>query len=581
MLLTETEFAQKCLEVSEAKDGVIAIDFETDGLRPFTGSKATLIGFAWKDQTYSCFLDPISWEIAGALGNLVCNYNLTYCAHNAKFEMGFLFKQWGLEICGKLWDTAVMARLEYNDHRSYSLQKCAEQIGMTKLPAMLEWLKKYPAHDQIKGYLEAPRVMLSDYCEQDAKLSLRLYEHQKRQFQSKDWASDNPNFTKLIELEQETTRHLFDMEWHGIAIDLEYCTKALAYELGREREAQDEFKRLTGTDLVSSAKCLRPIFLTHRIPYGKTENGKPSFDEETLSQSKGHPIVDAILTSRRAHKRVGTYWSNYLALGRSGRIHPNIRQAGTATGRFSCADPNLQNIPTDDDESAYPVRRAFTSDPGCQIVSMDYKGMEYRLIADEAQDERVINAIKKGEDTHQEIADEAGVARSKAKNGVFARLYGAGIPRLAQTLGVDLTTAERVARVIDTRAPGIHKYARSLTRQGERSGKGTNSFGRTYQFGSSFAYKYPDYRTQGGCSDILRTAIKSCAAVLQEESRESSYLAICIHDELVFNLHRDDFDLIPKLKQAMIDAHVNKKSLEMDVSVNVGPNFHDLEEYKC
>lgn len=552
-----------------------AFDFETTGLFARKGARAFIMGFTWGDDTFCVDLsDDAGFQ--KTLARFFSNPDVYYCAHNAKFELSFLRTQFRTEVLGPVWDTEVFARVLNNNHFRYSLDECAKRIGHAKYQPMAAWLKKN-GKDQ---YHNAPRDIVEPYVEHDAYLSLLLFREQYETFQH--WEKNSlSKIGAVVKLELATTKNLFEMEDAGLKLDVAYCAEALAYEDNRVNKSAAEFKRLTGRPFIDSRITLEPIFKEHGIEYGVTEKGNPSFDIHALRAAGEHPIVACIMDHREATKRLTAYWENFIELNHEGMIYPNIRQAGTATGRFSAADPNVQNWPKDDekeveDQAAYPIRRAFVAPEGFKVVSLDYSQMEYRLVADEAEELSVIEAIQAGTNYHQAVADIAGVPYKVAKSANFARLYGAGYKKLSETLGVSYEEAKRVADKIDEAAPKISRYLWSLIRYAEKHEFSPNWLGRRYHFDQRFHYKYPNYRIQGGCSDILRIAIDDIQRLL---TGKKSKLLIPIHDELCLYIHDSEIDLIPKLRDLMIGAHRNKKHLDMDVSISIGPNFHDLEEY--
>src|SRR5690606_26520374 len=202
---------------------------------------------------------------------------------------------------------------------------------------------------------------------------------------------------------------------------LAYCRKAVDYEACRAEQSFREYEKLTGVPLVDSAKGLR-ILKDLGIPPGRTEKGGESYASDALQAHAEHPVVKCILTHRDALKRGNTYFQNYLDLSdSSGRIHADFVSGGTATGRFSSRDPNLQNL-SDESESdtPYPVRGAFVADEGNFLVSIDYAQQEYRLMLDYAGEMRVIEQVLGGLDVHMACANLMGVERSVAKNINFA-----------------------------------------------------------------------------------------------------------------------------------------------------------------
>lgn len=580
MLLSLKDFQEYVDEVGRLEPkSILALDFETTGVKYQKGARAFLLGF-------SCLkLGQASYWIEGdnpdhyqnsLIRRLVSHPQFRYAAHNAKFEMHFLRHQFKAEIQGEVWDTMVFERVVKNNHQRYGLQFCAERHGWTKYLPMLEWLKvrKNKGH-----YDQAPRDLIVPYVEQDAYLSLLLAQEQLKIFNQ--WQQSSCPIKAVVDLETRTTRNLFEMEERGLRVDLDYCQKAKTYEKDRQARTALAFRERAGCDLVDSRKCLAPVFDARKIPYGRTEKGNPSFTSEHLEISRNDGIVRALLDHRDAVKRSSAYWENFLELAVDDQIHADIRQAGADTFRMSIANPSCQNWPDDEkSDNPYPIRRAFIARPGCLIVSMDYAAMEFRLICDEAGDHATIAAIQDGLDVHQQVAEMAGVARSLAKNGRFAKLYGAGIPKIAATLGISQDLARKISDAIDDASPEVTAYTRRLIRYVQKAPYGFNFLGRRYFFDRGFEYKFPNYRIQGGCAEILRIALDRVETFLRRRASPRTFLILPIHDELVFNWAPEDFHLIPAVKQLMIEAYFAKKSLSMDVNVAIGLNFHDLIEWK-
>lgn len=575
MLLSPDQFLLKAQEIADSDSiEAVAIDFETTGLRARIGDRAFIIGVCIDGKCFSHRLGQA--DDAQALMLLTSNPRIRYLAHNAKFELTFLKEQWGVEIKGLVWDTEVMARVERNNHLSYGLQKCAERIGESKYKPMLEWLEKHKHQ-----YHLVPEDLIVPYVEQDARLSYILYKQQCATFRSWQHNSRIP-ISRVVELELKTTKNLFAMECVGLKLNVDYCTEALAYERDRAAVAAQEFERLTGVPFVDSSKTLKPIFSSQGLKFGKTEKGAASFAYDALKSQKDHPIVAVVLAHREALKRASTYWEGLLDLHIGGVIYPEIRQAGAASGRFSAAKPNVQNWPDDSEDPTcrYPIRRAFIAPEGCVLVSMDYSQMELRLIAEEAGELGMIADFKNGVDFHQKVADSAKVARGPAKNVRFAKLYGAGVPKMAEMLGLPIETVRRINEEIDSQSPRIAAYSDALIRYARHAGYGYNWLGRRYFFDRNFEYKYPNYRIQGGCAEIFRIALDLVADFLRKNARPASRCIVPIHDELVFRMDQRDLHLLPKIKELMIKAAEPMRNLKMDVSVSQGLNLHDLEEVK-
>jgi DNA polymerase I-like protein with 3'-5' exonuclease and polymerase domains len=161
----------------------------------------------------------------------------------------------------------------------------------------------------------------------------------------------------------------------------------------------------------------------------------------------------------------------------------------------------------------------------------------------------------------------------------FSSLYGAGHKKLAKILSLPESKAKSILDELRLQTPNITMYSRRLIKYAETNGCATNWLGRRYFFDSKFAYKFPNYRIQGGCSEILRFAIDSVTKFVSAHRKGNTYLMLPIHDELVLNVDGGDMGLLPTIRVLMIEAYKAKKHLDMDVACAVGNNFADVEAY--
>lgn len=559
-------------------------DFETTGFNVHKGDRAFIVAVSFGvNKTASCWTLEKDWQVEEALLDLHSRRYARMAAHNAKFELSFLRHQFNIEVLNKIWCTETMERVRRNNHMSYSLQNCAMREGHTKYQPMLDWLK-------LKGnkgkYSKAPPELIIPYVEQDAWLSWFLMQKEIEQFKHWDTATPVP-VKSVVELEIRTTPMLFDIESRGISVDADYCREALAYEAARAKKAQEEFKQVTGVDFVDSRKTLEPLFVHFGLPFGRTGIGNASFTAKVLGPHAEHRMVKPILDYRDAKKRLSSYWENFLEFRcPDGKVHPNIKQTGATTSRMSVTDPAAQTWTDDDTDPGetpvpFPIRRAFVpTDPDCFIVSIDWRQMEIVLMMDEADETERIVEFKQGADFHQRVADRAGCKRGKAKNGRFAKQYGAGVPRIAETIGVSIDIAQAISDAIDETFPKCAAYSWQLIKHAKQTGMSYNWLGRRYFFDRGFEYKAPNYRIQGGCGEILRIAMCETDDFLKLNARAQTRILMLIHDEGVFQWHKDDLHLIPVVCDLMVKAFKSKKHLDMEVAVTIGKNFFDLEPFK-
>ena len=549
---------------------MLVIDCETTGLKPFGGDK--ILGIAIRNDHESCYIDkPDPMELTDRFrGRLLIG-------HNIVFDLNFL-SQAGVQFINcKFYDTEVGARLEYNAHMRYSLAVCGSRIGHEKSDKAKEYMDKYKLFSVVTDdlgnkkkdyhFYKIPLEILGPYAQQDTLVTLELYKHQQQVFQAQA-LEEIRSCSEVVELEQNLIPVLMEMQKVGLNVDIAYCNEAYNHEKARVKDALDRFKSITGLDLVDSAKFLKPILEPMGAYADRTESGRPSYTDETLERSRCIPAVSAVLQYRDANKRLSTYWSNYRKYtGKDGRIHPWLRSAGTTTGRFSCKEPNLQQVHKRDD-SNYPVRKSFIPTPGYTLVSLDYQAQEYRLLADYAEEQNLIEKILSGLDVHSATAAMMGVDRDKAKTLNFALLYGAGSQKLANALNVSPDTAKQLKVQYFKALPKIKQFIYAATKRAEQRGYVFNWLGRRLYFGDpKYAYRAVNAIIQGGCADITKTAIVNLHTFIGQLATNSVRMLLTVHDEILFEVRNDSLHLVPEFSRIMREAYPHK-NLPMEVSVS-------------
>lgn len=515
--------------------------------------------------------------------------------HNAKFDLHAISRE-GFEIEGEIHDCQVVARLLSNDELKYSLEACVERA---KLPATKGDLKQYCIehgyYENIKipgkkkkekryFFNKVPRNLVFEYACTDALVTFMLGNYQlgEMSYADKTRRVGTEPMRTVYEMEKRITKILYKMEKRGIQLDVEYTKKSLEIETKKYESAASRFKELTGVDLVDSEKCLKPIFDKEGLKYGVTEKGSPSFDNKTLKSQDSNEIVKCILEYRDAYKVANSYYSSFLYYAdKNGVIHANFKQSGTITGRFSVTEPALQTLKKDDSdpddeldqETKSQVRRCFIARPGFKLFSIDFKAQEYRVMLDYSEQMDLIKQVIDGMDVHQATANMINQSRKKAKSINFGLLYGQGKETLAQSLNMSVEEATELKNMYFRRLPKIREFVNGVKSRGERTGVIYNRYGRRYILKDRrFAYKLPNYVIQGSCSDHTRASMISTDLLFKDTQ---SYIAVQVHDELLFELAEGDFYLLEDIKQAMIKAFPSKH-LPMEVDVEYGDNWQEL-----
>lgn len=492
---------------------------------------------------------------------------------NAKFDMGMLRKE-GVELAGIVHCTKMGERMVKNDHfggAAYSLAAMAKRRGLEKDPRVDEYVTKHKLYEdkfilgkkfREKHYHKVPFDLMSEYGGQDAWLHLMCG---KTQMHSLYKMMEDPapmNIRACYHNELRLTKVCYEMEKLGVLMDVDYINDAIAYERQKIDTAKANFLALTKVQFKDSNKALKEVFDKLNLPHGVTEKGNPSFNKESL-EGIDHPVVEYIEEIRRREKYINTYYINFLyMIDNKNVLRANIDQSGTTTGRFSYRSPNLQNIPKEDsDEYKYYVRKSFVPREDKCFVSIDYKQIEYRVMLDYAGETGLINRINEGEDVHQATAELLDIPRKQAKTVNFAILYGTGNQKLSEMLGIHLSEAKDIRSKYLSRLPHVRRLIEGVKNKIERTGYITNWLGRRCYVDKDFSYKGVNYLVQGSCGDLAKKAM------VDIHSKLGLVALINVHDELLFEFSKDQYDMIPEIEKIMCAPYHPKNKMKIEVDV--------------
>jgi DNA polymerase-1 len=408
----------------------------------------------------------------------------------------------------------------------------------------------------------------------------------------------------LIELYQEIDLPLVPvlarMEQAGVKID----TAALAQmstELEREIAVQArEIHQLAGTEFnIGSPKQLGEVLfnrlnLPKPVKYGKGRTISTAVDVlETLAEE--HPIARKVLDYRQLTKLKSTYVDTLPALinRQTQRLHTTFGQTGTATGRLSSANPNLQNIPIRT-ELGRGIRAAFIAEPGHVLLTADYSQIELRLLAHFSGDRLLVEAYRRGDDIHTLTASQVfGVPplmvtpdhRRAAKVVNFGIVYGLSPFGLSQNLGIEPSEAKQFIANYFEKYAGVRTFIDKTLEEARRDLKVKTLHGRIRPipdinsknanqrgFAERTAVNTP---LQGTAADLIKIAMIRIDAALQERGLKSR-MTLQVHDELVFEVPEKEVDEMQSLVREQMEK-VHALAVPLQVDMGVGPNWRDLE----
>ena len=393
---------------------------------------------------------------------------------------------------------------------------------------------------------------------------------------------------------------LADIERIGIRVDPKELGKMSQTMEKEVRRLEKEIWKLAGSEFnVNSPTQLAEILfdklnLQPNARRGKAKARSTAADilEELSAQ---HPLPAKIIEYREIAKLKSTYVDALPKLihPETGRLHTSFSQTGTATGRLSSSDPNLQNIPIRS-ELGREIRAAFVAEKGKILLSADYSQIELRIMAHFSKDPVLVEAFRNGEDIHARTAQEVfGVGplaqtaehRRAAKAINFGIIYGLSPFGLAQQLGIEQKEAAKFINAYFTRYRGVKEYLDNILAETRKTGVAKTLFGRIRpipeinspqmqlrNFAERTALNSP---LQGTAADLIKMAMISIDRRLAEEKFEAKMI-LQVHDELLFEAPTKERAKLEKLVQEEMEG-VHKLAVPIVVEIGAGPNWRDLE----
>lgn len=421
------------------------------------------------------------------------------------------------------------------------------------------------------------------------QLTYQLYAHLNDRLKAQDqellyWSIEAPLIKVLHEIEKR-----------GIRIDTEYLRvmgKEITHDIQQYTKTIYEYAG-HNFNIDSPKQLARILFDELKLnPVKRTKTGF-STDVEVLEQlSKVHPLPGVILKYRELAKLRSTYIQPLLDLARHGRIHTTFNQTGTATGRLSSLNPNLQNIPIRR-EIGRRLRRVFIAEENNCLISADYSQIELRILAHITGDENLRTAFKEQEDIHTHTASlvfnvpESEVSseqRRMAKVVNYGLIYGMSDYGLAQGLDISREEALQFIQSYYNLYPGVADWRAQAIALAEKKGYAETIFGRRRPLpdinNSNHALREFTKRAaintpiQGTAADIIKKAMIAVETELSNKGFMPG-LILSIHDELLFEVKTDDRDrAMAIIKKAMIN--IADMSIPLDISINAGANWAEI-----
>ena len=549
-------------------------DLETDGLDP---KCCKILGVAIGVEAGGGWYWPVpeqeggEEEVIKALEPLFTSPDVELVGHNLKFDLSVL--RWrGIRVLARLFDTMLAAHLSLPDVRRTMDALAAALLDYA--PISIETLIGERGDDQ-KNLSELPVEVVMEYAVEDADITLQMADKLAAKL-------DETGQARLFREEEcPLIPVLVDMEYEGIRMDVDRLSSLSSYIRGEIDAARGRVFELAGEefDLDSPRQVGHMLFEKLELdPNARrtAKTGQYQTTEQVLQRlAARHEIVERILHYRTCTKLQSVYLEQlpHARFEQTGRVHTQYEQAVIATGRLQSHNPNLQTIPIRT-ELGRRIREAFVPrDDNFLILAADYSQIELRIAAELSNDESLLETFQRGEDVHATTAmkvygvEADGVTdemRRKAKVVNFGIIYGISAFGLADRLNIPRAEGADLIDGYLNSFPGIRDYMDSTIEFAHKNGfvetmTGRRRYLRNINSANGTTRRSEERnavnsRIQGSGADLIKLAMIRINHELYETGMETRML-LQVHDELVFDLHRDEVREAPALiEEAMRTA---------------------------
>lgn len=457
-------------------------------------------------------------------------FNGVLVAHNMKFDWEVLIRH-GIKMPeAGLWCTMMQSvYINENHWIGHDLDSVLKTyMGERKKTIEAKALKDF-------GWEKAPVEYMAIYAEQDCTLLPELHATLLSKMEERHielWKEVDSRFMLL----------LADMELRGIPIDRELCQQF-------ENQCQERLTQIRlelGFDPAKPSQLHPRLFDDPPVGLGLTpasrtpKTGKPQVSLAWL-EAVGHPVTALVAEYRKTQKQLSSYFSPYLSLTTRdyARLHPNFKQHGTETGRLSCENPNLQQIPREEYKDA-SVKKLFLPEEGKQLWEIDYRTIEYRLQAVYSQSRKLLDLFENEGDFHQLVADDVSsqigkqITRQQAKTINYLMSFGGGVGVLQKQLGVPYNLADRIHKGYKAAYPEIFEKSDEAAEYAERELTIDMWSGRTRHFTyRSECHSAFNACIQGGSFEIVKRSMLALQA-------QGFTISNQVHDSVWLNVESEN-----------------------------------------
>lgn len=573
-------------------EGEISFDTETTHI---DANRADLVGLSFSYKPGEGYYVPCpadrqeTLNILSYFKELFNDKSKIWIGQNLKYDL-LVLKWYDTELTGTLFDTMVAHYLFEPDGRRNMDILSAQYLGYAPVP-IEDLIGKKGKNQGTMRDVEIEKV--KEYAVEDADITLQL----KNVFAPLLKAKSVD--TLFHDLEAPLVSVLKDIEFEGVRVDIDFL-REYSKELEKEAKLREEsvYAQAGVRFNLSSPRQLGEVLFDKLKLDSKgktTKSGQYATGEDVLKKlANQSQIVDDILTFRELTKLKSTYVDALplIVNAKTGRVHTCYGQTIAVTGRLSSNNPNLQNIPIRT-ERGREIRKAFIPrDSDHLLVSADYSQIELRIVAAISNDVNMCDAFKQKKDIHTATAakvftvEESAVTkemRYKAKSVNFGIIYGQGAFGLAENLGISRSEAKEIIDNYKKQFPGIQKYMDDTISFARQNGYVQTLMGRKrwlkdINSGNFTVRGYAERNAinspiQGTAADMIKLAMIRINKEFKERKLKSKML-LQVHDELVFDAHRDEVDMLkPLIIDCMQTALILPNGVPADAEIGVGVNW--------
>ncbi|WP_320033970.1 DNA polymerase I [Halarcobacter sp.] len=582
---------KKLFEVidSISEDTIVAFDTETTDIDT---KNASLVGFSFCFEENKAYYVPINHQYLGApeqisldiVSKAINKLNTKKLVlQNFKYDFSIIKNELNIEL--KLYaDTMILAWL----------LNSSERVGLDALASRYFDHTMIAFKDVVKKGENFSNVDINEACNyaaEDALFTFKIYfklleEFKEIQAENLVKIAHNYEFDFIYVLE--------NMEENGIKLDIEKLKELKQKSNIYIQELTSNIYEKAGREFnINSPKQLGTLLFDElKLPPSKKTKSGYSTNEVVLQKLKDeHEIIPLLLDYRESYKLQSTYIEPLLNLAikdDKNRIYTSFLQTGTATGRLSSKNPNLQNIPVRS-EAGGLIRSAFIPKDGYKLVGIDYSQIELRLLAHFSKDKALVEAFKENKDIHRQTAvkifgeELADSKRSIAKSINFGLLYGMGSRKLGDTLGIPAKEAKQYIDAYFENFVSVKEYLKSIEDKALENGFVETLIGRrrVFDFDSAnammkaaFLRESVNTLFQGSAADLIKLAMIKIYKKYKNDHKINMLLQI--HDELIFEIEESEVD---KITKDIVDIMENiyELNVPLRVSKSIGMSWQELK----